>query len=112
MGLRHLVEDLHPVARLRRVLQGQFDAAHRILNVNERAGLATGAMHGQRIVNRCLNQEAVQNRAIVAVIVEPVDQLPVPAGLVGMGSPDNALMQIGDAQPVILREELEQDLIQ
>ena len=80
--------------------------------MDERAGLPAGAMHGQGIVDRRLDQEPVQNRAVIAVIIEPVDQLFVPTRLFGMRAPDDALMQVRDPQPVVLRVELEQDLIQ
>jgi hypothetical protein len=40
MGLGHLVEDLDLVARASVDFQRNFDAAHRILDVDEGAGLA------------------------------------------------------------------------
>ena len=73
--LGHLVEDLHPLAAPRAVRKRQLDAAHRVLDVDEGAGLAARAVHRQRIVDRRLDQEAVEHRAVVAVIVEPVDEL-------------------------------------
>ena len=82
--------------RLRRVRERELDAAHRVLDVDEGAGLAAGAVNGQRIADRRLDQEAVQHRAVVAVIVEAVDQLDVTPGLLGMGAPDDALVQVGD----------------
>ncbi|MNE72339.1 hypothetical protein D3C80_1682720 [compost metagenome] len=65
-------------------------------------------MHRQRIADRRLHQEAVQHRAVVAVIVEAVDQALVLAGFLGLGAPDDALMQVGDPQAVVLGVELEQ----
>ena len=96
MGLGHLVEHLDPVALFRRVLQRQFNAANRILDMDESPCLATGAVNRQRIADGCLDQEPVQNRAIVAVIVEPVDQLFVAKGLFRMRAPDDSLVQVSD----------------
>ena len=59
-------------------------------------------MHGRQMADRRLDQETVQHRAVIAIVIEAVDKLLMPAGLVGMRPPDNALMQIGDPQPVIL----------
>ena len=82
------------------------------LDVDERAGLPAGAVHGQRVADGGLHEEPVQHGAVVAVVVEPVDQPVVPARLVGLGAPDDALVQVGDAQPVVLGVEREQQLVQ
>lgn len=57
-------------------------------------------------------RKAVEHRAIIAVIVETVDQLRMAARLLGMRAPDDALVQIGDPQAVIPSIELEEKLIQ
>ena len=62
--------------------------------------------------SRRLNEEAVQHGAIVAVVVESVHQLFVAARLLGMRAPDDALVEVRDAQPVVLRVEGEQQLIE
>jgi hypothetical protein len=72
--LGHLVEDLHPLAALRRVLQRQLHAAHRVADVDEGARLAAGAVHGEGVADRGLHQEAVEHGAVVAVVVEAVDE--------------------------------------
>ena len=41
-----LIEYLNPVVPARRILQSELDATNRILNVNKRSCLASGAMHG------------------------------------------------------------------
>src|SRR6185312_2125989 len=92
--LGHLVEYLHPLAALRSVLQRKLDAAHRILDMDEGAGLAAGAMHRQRIADRRLDEEAVEHRAVIAVIIEAVDELLVQARLLRVRAPDDALMQV------------------
>ncbi len=63
------------------------------------------------MAQRRLDQEAVQDRAVVAVIVEAVDQPRIQPGLGGLGAPDDALVQVGDPQAVVLDVELEQQLI-
>ena len=80
----HLVQNIHPFAPLRRVLQRQIDTAAGILDVDEGAGLAFGAMHGQRIADRGLHQEPVQRRAVIPVLVETVYQPVIPAGFLGL----------------------------
>ena len=80
--------------------------------MDEGAGLAAGAVDGQRIADRGLDQEAVEHGAVVAVVVEAVDQLDVAAGLLGVGAPDDALVQVGDPEAVVLGVELEEDLIE
>lgn len=65
-----------------------------------------------RVADRRLDEEAVEHGAVVAVIVEAVDQLLVPPCLLRVGAPDDALVEVGDPQSVVLRVELEQQLIQ
>ena len=43
-GLRDLVENLHPLSRLGRVVDRELDALARVRNVNERPRLAAGAL--------------------------------------------------------------------
>lgn len=112
MALSHLVEDLDPLALGGGVLQGQLDALHRVTDVDEGAGLAARAVHGQGVADGGLHQEAVQNRAVVAVVVEAVRQARVPVGGIGVGAPDDALVQVGDADLVVLVVVEEEELIQ
>ena len=53
-------------------------------DVDEGAGLAFGAMQGQRIADRGLHQEPVQRRAVIPVLVETVYQPVIPAGFLGL----------------------------
>ena len=85
MAFGHLVENLDPLAFDRRVVQGQLHAAHGVADVDEGAGL-TGAMHGQRIANGRLHQEAVQHRAVVAVVIKAICQAWIAVGGFGVGS--------------------------
>ncbi len=78
----------------------------------ERSRLAAVAVHRQRVADGGLDQKAIEYGAVVAVVVETVDELHVPSGLVGVRAPDDALVQIGDAQLVVLGVELEHELIQ
>ena len=59
-----------------------------------------------------LHEEAVEHGAVVTVIVEAVEQSLIPLGLLGVRAPDDALVQIGDAQGVVLDVIGEQVLIQ
>ena len=112
VALGHLVEDLHPLALLGRVLKGQLHAAHRIADVDEGASLAAGAVHRERIADRRLHQEAVEHRAVVTVVVEAVGEERVAVGGFGVGAPDDALVQIRDPHVVVLVVVEEQQLIQ
>ena len=112
MAFGHLVEDLHPLPLFRRVLQRQLDAAHGIADVDEGAGLATGAMHGERVADRSLHQEAIQHCAVIAVVIEAIGEPRVTVGGIGVGSPDDALVQVGDADLVVLVVVKEEQLIE
>src|SRR5690606_40418436 len=68
--------------------------------------------YGKGITNGRLDEETVQHRAVIAVIIEAVDELLVKARFLRMRAPDDALVQVGDAQAVILGIVLEQQLIQ
>src|SRR3546814_7617335 len=74
MRLGHLVEDVDALARLRRIGDGKLDAAARILDVDESARLPAGSMHRQRIIERRLHDEAIEDGAVIAVIIETVDK--------------------------------------
>ena len=52
--------------------QRQLDAAHRILDMNEGARLATGAVDGERVADRGLDQEPVQHRAVITVVIKAI----------------------------------------
>src|SRR5690606_16359113 len=112
MGLRHLVKDFYAVATLGSVLECNFNTAHGILDVDEGAGLTARAVYGKRIANGRLDEETVQYRAVIAVIIEAVDELLVKARFLRMRAPDDTLVQVGDTQAVILGIVLEQQLIQ
>ena len=99
--LGDLVEHRDLLAALGRVLQGDLDAAHGVADVDERPGLAAGAVHGQRVADRRLHEEAVEHGAVVAVVVEAVDEALVEGRLGGLGAPDDALVQVGDPQCVV-----------
>ena len=102
MLLGGLVEDLDPFSVSRRVFHRQLDALDRVLDVDEGPGLAAGAVHGQGMAHRRLHHEPVEHGAVVAVVVEAVDEPLIQARFVGLGSPDDALVQVCDAQAVVL----------
>ena len=90
----------HPaLARVGRIQARQFDAAHRIANVQKPARLAALSIHGERMSRRGLHAETVQHRAKDVVVIEAVDQRFVQHHFVGHGSVHHALVQIGGAQP-------------
>ena len=74
--------------------------------------LAAGAVHRQRVPDRGLHQEPVEHGAVVTVVVEPVDQPLVLAGLRGLRAPHDALVQVGDPHPVVLGVEREHQLVE
>ena len=70
--------------------------------MDEGAGLAPGSMDGEWIANRGLHQEAVEYCAVITVVVEAVGKPRVPVGGLGVCAPDDALVQVGDANLVVL----------
>ena len=70
--------------------------------------LAAGAVHGERDAAGGLHEEAVEHSAVLAVVVEAIAQPLVLGGELGVGAPHDALVQVGDAQLVVLGVELEE----
>jgi len=89
-----------------------LNAARGVGDVNQGAGLAAGAVHRQRDVEGGLHEEAVEHGAVVAVVVEAVDEALVLDGLGGIGAPDDPLVQVGAPQAVVLVVELEQQRVE
>ena len=79
--------------------------------MNEGASLAPGSMNGERVADGGLHQEAVQHRAVIAVVIEAIGE-PRVAVWAGVGSPDDALVQVGDADLVVLVVVEEEQLIE
>ena len=52
--------------------------------MNEGSGLAAGAVHGQRVADCGLHNKAIENRAVVAVVVKPINHALVPLGLLSL----------------------------
>ena len=105
VGLGRLVEHRDALAGRRRVVDRDLDAAHRVADVDERPRLAARAVHRQGVADGGLHQEAVEHRAVVAVVVEAVDEPLVEGRLVGLRAPDDPLVQVGDPDAVVLRVE-------
>ena len=70
--------------------------------------LAAGAVHGERDAAGGLHEEAVEHGAVLAVVVEAIAQPLVLGGELGVGAPHDALVQVGNAQLVVLGVELEE----
>ena len=96
--LGELVEDAE-LAEVGRVGDRELDALERVADVEEAAGLAALAVDGQRVADHGLDAEAVEDGAEVLVVVEPGDQPLVGGGLVGLDAVDDALVEVGRAQP-------------
>jgi hypothetical protein len=80
--------------------------------VDEGARLAARAVHRERDVERCLHEEPVEDGAVVAVVVEPVDEPLVLDGLRRVGAPDDALVAVRDSKPVVFVVELKEQRVQ
>lgn len=109
--LGDLVQDFDRLAVLRRVLQRNLQAFSRVSYVNEGARLPASAVDGQRNSQGRLHEESVQNSAVVAVVIEPVDEALVLDGLRRVRAPDDSLVQVGDADAVVLVVELEKERV-
>src|SRR5207237_8263289 len=95
--LRELVEDPE-LATVGCVEAGELDAAHGVADVEESPRLATLAVNGQGIADRCLRAEAVEDSAPDVVVVESCAQLGMHVGLGRARSVDPALVEIGGAK--------------
>src|SRR5579863_2338633 len=58
----------------RRIKARQLNAAYGVANVEESAGLATLAIDGDRMIDRCLHAEAVESSSKDLVVVKSIDQ--------------------------------------
>src|SRR3954451_16223853 len=96
--LGELVEDAH-LTRFGGVEAGELDAAHGVADVEVPARLAALAVDGQRMADRGLHAETVERGAQDVVVVKAVDQARVALRLIGDGAVDDALVQVGGAQP-------------
>src|SRR5262249_30052263 len=98
-------------ALLRRIQDGKFDAADRILDVDEGAGLMAAAVNREGMLDCGLDEKTIKDGAEIAVIVEAVDQ---PFGrlcLLGLRAPYDALVQVRDPHAVVLIIEREEELV-
>ena len=80
------------------LLDRQLDAGEGVADVEEAAGLAAGAVDGQRVADHRLQAEAVEHGAEDLVVVEAGDQALVAGGLLGLDPVDDALVEVGGAQ--------------
>ena len=77
----------------------QLDAPHGVANVDVAARLAASAVHRERLADRRLDAEPVQDRAEHLVVVEAIHQRLVQRHFVGRRAVDDALIQIRRPQP-------------
>jgi hypothetical protein len=96
--LGELVENPE-LAELTGIRHGELDALERVADVEEAAGLPALAVDGEGVVDHRLDAEPVEHRAEVLVVVEPGHQALVGDRLVGLDSVDDALVEIGGAEP-------------
>ncbi len=111
-GFGDLVKNFNTFALGRRVEDGEFDASGSIGNVDEGAGLTTGSVNGQWDTHGSLHEETIQDSSVVSVIVESVHQTLIEGSLGSVGSPNNTLVKISDAEVVVLLVKLPEDGIQ
>src|SRR5579864_885024 len=95
--LRELVVDA-AFSASGRIFAGNFDAADRVANIEEAPRLAALAVNCERLPDRCLNTESVQDRAEDVVIVETIDERLIHGGFVGHRSVDYTLVEIRSTQ--------------
>ncbi len=98
-GLGELVVDAH-LAAVGGVEHGQLDAGEGVADVEEAAGLAAGAVHGQGAADHGLEAEPVERGAELLVVVEAGQQPVVEQRLLGVDAVDDALVEVGGAEPV------------
>ena len=71
--LRKLIEHAE-LAFLGGIQAGQFNASHRVSNIEEAARLPTFTVDGERLSNRSLHAEAIQNGSEHLVVVETINE--------------------------------------
>ena len=110
-GFGDLVQNFDTFALLWRVVDSEFDASGRIGDVDEGSGLSSGSVNGQWDTHGTLHEETIQDGSVISVVIESVHQTFVKDGLGGVGSPNNTLMEIGNAKLVVLLVKLPEDRI-
>src|SRR5882672_11514438 len=69
-----------------RVVASEFDASHRITNIEEAARLPALAVDGEGLSDGCLDAETIQDGAEDIVVVETIDERFIQRNFVGHGS--------------------------
>lgn len=92
-GVRMQRKTLTPARPRAVVPMPHLDAADSVPDVQEATGLATLAVHGQRVADGGLDDEAVEGGAEDAVIVQAVEKLGVGNGLLGLDAVHDALQR-------------------
>ena len=110
-SLRNLVQNHDSITLLWRIFHCELQASSSVLDVDESASLSTRAVDGQRNTQSRLHEESVQHSSIVSIIVEAVDQSLIFDSLRCVRTPDDALMQVCNANAVIFVVKLEQQRI-
>ncbi len=83
----------------RRIQAREFNAADGIAQIEKAASLPAFAVDCERMSDRRLRAETVQHRAEDLVVVEAVYESFIERHLIGHGAVDDALVQVGRAQP-------------
>jgi len=108
-GFGDLIEYFDTVALVGWVGDSDFDAACGIGDMDESASLATGAVDGEWDSHGALEEEAVEDGAVVTIVVEAVDEAFVLCGLGCVGAPDYALVEVCYAELVVFLVELPEE---
>lgn len=111
-GLGDLVEYLDALPRLGGIVDRDFDAPGGVSYVDEPARLSSGAVNSEGHAHRALHEEAVQDGAVISVVVEAVHEALVSDGLRGVGPPHDPLVKVGYAELVVLLVELPQECVE
>ena len=85
------------LAGFRGILAGNFDAAHRVANVEKAAGLSALSVDRERLADGGLHAEAIEHRAEHVVVIEAIDQRFVQLNFIGHGAIHHALIEVGRA---------------
>ena len=110
-SLCNLVEYIDHITDLGRILECELEAPRSVCDVNKAARLPTCTVDGERNADGGLHEETVQNSAVVAVIVEAVDEPFILLRQRRGRAPDNTLVQVSDTNAVVLVIELKQESI-
>ena len=80
--------------------------------MNKGSSLSPGAVDSEGNVESSLHEKTVQDRSVVTIVVETVDQTLIANSLSRVGSPNDSLVQVCDSHSVVFIIELKHESVE